>query len=182
MVGVPHRPQPCLDGRKVPAGQASTLNNTQHSTLNTQHSTLNTQHSTRLPAHKALLQMMIIHLPSPFAAQKYPPTTNPKPLTMHPQPSTLNPQHLTRYRSELLYTGPVDDACATAMRECDPNGPLMLYVSKMVPGADKGRFIAFGRVFAGTVQVDTTIYEPSMIQQFMSLQYEPSSDATNCEP
>lgn len=78
-----------------------------------------------LPAHKALLQMMIIHLPSPHQAQKY--------------------------RAELLYTGPTDDACCTAIRECDPNGPLMLYVSKMVPGADKGRFIAFGRVFAGTV-------------------------------
>jgi hypothetical protein len=27
----------------------------------------------------------------------------------------------------------------------------MLYVSKMIPTADKGRFVAFGRVFAGTV-------------------------------
>ncbi len=25
----------------------------------------------------------------------------------------------------------------------------MLYVSKMVPTADKGRFVAFGRVFSG---------------------------------
>ena len=29
--------------------------------------------------------------------------------------------------------------------------PLMLYVSKMVPSADKGRFFAFGRVFSGKV-------------------------------
>merc|ERR1712227_697350 len=28
----------------------------------------------------------------------------------------------------------------------------MLYVSKMVPTSDKGRFYAFGRVFAGTVK------------------------------
>lgn len=28
----------------------------------------------------------------------------------------------------------------------------MLYVSKMVPTSDKGRFYAFGRVFAGTVR------------------------------
>ena len=27
----------------------------------------------------------------------------------------------------------------------------MMYVSKMVPTSDKGRFYAFGRVFAGTV-------------------------------
>lgn len=27
----------------------------------------------------------------------------------------------------------------------------MMYISKMVPSSDKGRFIAFGRVFSGTV-------------------------------
>jgi elongation factor 2 len=84
-----------------------------------------------LPAHKALLEMMILHLPSPAAAQKY--------------------------RAELLYTGPIDDACGTGIKNCDPNGPLMLYVSKMVPGADKGRFIAFGRVFSGTVSAGNKI-------------------------
>jgi hypothetical protein len=30
-------------------------------------------------------------------------------------------------------------------------GPLMMYVSKMVPTSDKGRFYAFGRVFSGTI-------------------------------
>ena len=37
------------------------------------------------------------------------------------------------------------------MRNCDPKGPLMIYISKMIPAADKGRFYAFGRVFSGTV-------------------------------
>lgn len=37
------------------------------------------------------------------------------------------------------------------MRNCDPKGPLMMYVSKMVPTNDKGRFYAFGRVFSGTI-------------------------------
>lgn len=36
-------------------------------------------------------------------------------------------------------------------RNCDPDGPLMMYVSKMIPTSDKGRFVAFGRVFAGTI-------------------------------
>jgi elongation factor 2 len=27
----------------------------------------------------------------------------------------------------------------------------MMYISKMIPTSDKGRFVAFGRVFAGTV-------------------------------
>lgn len=78
-----------------------------------------------LPAADALLEMMIIHLPSPKNAQKY--------------------------RCETLYEGPQDDECAKAIKTCDSNGPLMLYVSKMVPTSDKGRFYAFGRVFSGTV-------------------------------
>ncbi|KAJ0231815.1 Transcription factor [Hirschfeldia incana] len=78
-----------------------------------------------LPASGALLEMMIFHLPSPSKAQ--------------------------RYRVENLYEGPLDDKYATAIRNCDPDGPLMLYVSKMIPASDKGRFFAFGRVFAGKV-------------------------------
>ncbi|CAG8715977.1 10096_t:CDS:2 [Acaulospora morrowiae] len=79
-----------------------------------------------LPASDALLEMIVIHLPSPVTAQKY--------------------------RAESLYEGPADDECAIGIRDCDPNAPLMLYVSKMVPTSDKGRFYAFGRVFSGTVR------------------------------
>jgi len=79
-----------------------------------------------LPASDALLEMLVVHLPSPVKAQ--------------------------RYRVENLYEGPMDDECAEAIRSCNPDGPLMLYVSKMVPTTDKGRFYAFGRVFAGTVK------------------------------
>ncbi|KAH0467634.1 hypothetical protein IEQ34_002667 [Dendrobium chrysotoxum] len=80
---------------------------------------------TWLPASNALLEMMIFHLPSPAKAQKY--------------------------RVENLYEGPLDDQYANAIRNCDPEGPLMLYVSKMIPASDKGRFFAFGRVFSGKV-------------------------------
>ncbi|KAF7170838.1 hypothetical protein CNMCM5623_003338 [Aspergillus felis] len=79
-----------------------------------------------LPAADAMLEMICIHLPSPVTAQKY--------------------------RAETLYEGPMDDDCAIGIRDCDPKAPLMLYVSKMVPTSDKGRFYAFGRVFAGTVK------------------------------
>ncbi|RKF65957.1 Elongation factor 2 [Golovinomyces cichoracearum] len=79
-----------------------------------------------LPAADALMEMMILHLPSPVTAQ--------------------------RYRAETLYEGPSDDEACIAIRDCDPKGPLMLYVSKMVPTSDKGRFYAFGRVFSGTVR------------------------------
>lgn len=79
-----------------------------------------------LPAADALLEMIAIHLPSPLTAQAY--------------------------RCETLYEGPMDDECALGIKSCDPNAPLMLYVSKMVPTSDKGRFFAFGRVFSGTVK------------------------------
>ena len=88
-----------------------------------------------------MLLMITIHLPSPLTAQ--------------------------RYRMEILYEGPHDDPCALAIKSCDPKvpnyhtlphnyhtpsqGPLMMYVSKMVPTVDKGRFYAFGRVFSGVV-------------------------------
>merc|ERR1712166_568170 len=79
-----------------------------------------------LSASDALLEMIVIHLPSPAAAQKY--------------------------RVESLYEGPLDDAAANAIRDCDQNGPLMVYISKMIPTPDNARFIAFGRVFAGTIK------------------------------
>jgi elongation factor 2 len=78
-----------------------------------------------LPAGDTMLQMICIHLPSPVTAQKY--------------------------RMEMLYEGPHDDEAAIAIKTCDPNGPLMMYISKMVPTSDKGRFYAFGRVFSGKV-------------------------------
>jgi elongation factor 2 len=78
-----------------------------------------------LPAGDALLQMITIHLPSPVTAQKY--------------------------RMEMLYEGPHDDEAAQGIAQCNPDAPLMMYVSKMVPTTDKGRFYAFGRVYSGTV-------------------------------
>nr|GFB38748.1 elongation factor 2 [Tanacetum cinerariifolium] len=62
-----------------------------------------------------------------------------------------SPHSAQRYRFENLYGGP-SDTYTNAIKECDPNGPLILYVSKMFPDAsDKGRFFAFGRLFAGKI-------------------------------
>merc|ERR1719389_629099 len=77
-------------------------------------------------AAEALLEMIIMKLPSPKKAQQY--------------------------RAAYLYEGPVEDACGQSIKNCDKNGPLMIFISKMVPTNDKGRFYAFGRVFAGTVE------------------------------
>lgn len=78
-----------------------------------------------LNAADTLLTMIVLQLPNPRVAQKY--------------------------RVENLYEGPMDDEAANAIRNCDPKGELMMYVSKMVPTSDKGRFYAFGRVFSGTI-------------------------------
>ena len=79
-----------------------------------------------IDASEALIEMIILHLPSPKVSQKY--------------------------RTLYLYQGPMDDECAKAMIECDPNGPVMMFVSKMIPTSDNGRFYAFGRVFSGRVK------------------------------
>merc|ERR1711935_1272749 len=44
-----------------------------------------------------------------------------------------------------------DDEAAVAIAACDKDGELMMYISKMVPTSEKGRFYAFGRVFSGTI-------------------------------
>ena len=51
-----------------------------------------------------------------------------------------------RYRMEMLYEGPHDDECALGIKTCNPEAPLMMYVSKMVPTSDKGRFRSIHRL------------------------------------
>jgi len=107
-----------------------------------------------LPAGNAMLQMIVIHLPSPVTSQ--------------------------RYRAELLYEGPSDDEACMAMKNCNAQGPLMMYVSKMVPTSDKGRFYAFGRVFAGTVATGqkVRIMGPNYVPGHKSDLYEKSIQRT----
>jgi elongation factor 2 len=94
-----------------------------------------------IPAADAILEMIVVHLPSPAVAQGY--------------------------RMETLYDGPLDDEAATAIRTCDTSegAPLMMYISKMIPSGDN-RFTAFGRVFSGKVSTGQKVrilgpnYEP----------------------
>jgi len=107
-----------------------------------------------LPAGDAMFQMIVIHLPSPVTAQKY--------------------------RAELLYEGPNDDAACQGIMNCDPNAPLMMYVSKMVPTSDKGRFYAFGRVFSGKIATGqkTRIMGPNFVPGKKEDLYEKSIQRT----
>jgi elongation factor 2 len=79
---------------------------------------------TWLPVADTVIDMVIDHVPSPVVAQKY--------------------------RVDVLYNGPTDDMYYKAIKECDPNGPFIMYVSKMIPTKDNSHFYAFGRVFSGT--------------------------------
>jgi elongation factor 2 len=45
----------------------------------------------------------------------------------------------------------MDDAAGTAIKACAKSGGSRVYMYKMVPTSDKGRFYAFGRVFSGTI-------------------------------
>merc|ERR1719230_2104289 len=51
----------------------------------------------------------------------------------------------------------MDDSAAKSIRACDPKAALSMYISKMVPTSEKGRFIAFGRVFSGTIATGQTV-------------------------
>jgi len=93
-------------------------------------------------AAEALLEMIIMKLPSPVKAQKY--------------------------RAAYLYEGPADDQSCMAIKTCDQNGPLMVFISKMIPTNDKGRFYAFGRVFSGVVSSGQKV-------RIMGPNYQPGS-------
>jgi elongation factor 2 len=93
-------------------------------------------------AADALLEMIVMKLPSPVKAQNY--------------------------RAGYLYEGPIDDPCGQAIKNCDQKGPLMVFISKMVPTSDKGRFYAFGRVFSGVVSAGQKV-------RIMGPNYKPGS-------
>lgn len=98
-----------------------------------------------IPAGPAVLDMVIDIAPSPVVAQKY--------------------------RSDYLYTGHEEDDALRSMRACDKNGPLVLYISKMIPDKQNSRFFAFGRVFSGTVQTGQKIH-------IMEADYKPGEGKT----
>ena len=79
-----------------------------------------------VPAGDELLNICINHLPSPFSAQLY--------------------------RFSNCYTGDSTSDEAKYIKNCDlsNSAPLSMHICKMIPTAKKG-FIAFGRVFSGTL-------------------------------
>ena len=71
-----------------------------------------------LPASRALLESIILHLPSPKLAQ--------------------------RYRAELFCAAAPDHPAGTALRACDAFRPALVYVARQIPATDGKHFIALG--------------------------------------
>ena len=99
------------------------------SKFNTQTDLFNLVMKLWLPMEACVLNTMINNIPSPILGQSN--------------------------RINRLYSGPLDSKAADFIRSCDSSdqAPMTFYVSKMIPLAKKrGQFIAFGRVFSGTIK------------------------------
>ena len=83
------------------------------------------------PLHVALLDMIVEHVPNPKVAQ--------------------------RYRVPKLWRGDLNSEIGRAMLECDPEGPTVIAVSKVIADPHAG-FVVTGRVFSGTVRPGEDIW------------------------
>jgi len=86
--------------------------------------------ATYFPIHKAILEMVVDHLPNPIEAQKY--------------------------RIEKIWDGDIDTELGKAMVNCDPNGPLIVCLSKVQ--VDKHGLISTGRIFSGSCKSKMEIF------------------------
>ena len=84
-----------------------------------------------MPVEKAVLDMAIEFLPSPLNAVK-----------------PLSEGGYDRARS--TWSGDMDSALGKQLQHCDPNGPVMIVLSKMILFKAK-RVVAMGRIFSGTL-------------------------------
>jgi translation elongation factor EF-G len=67
------------------------------------------------------------------------------------------PLEAAKKKVEHLYTGPLDSRLAKNMIACDPEGILMVHVTKLYPSNDASSFTALGRVFSGTLTKGMTV-------------------------
>ena len=58
---------------------------------------------------------------------------------------------------EKYYTGPLNTKVATAMSQCDQDGPLVIQITKLFNTADASRFHSFGRIMSGTARANQQV-------------------------
>ncbi|MDO8125190.1 MAG: GTP-binding protein [Candidatus Hermodarchaeota archaeon] len=83
-----------------------------------------------LPIHKPILMMILESLPSPSQAQSY--------------------------RTQHIWKGQLDSPAGAALQECNPEGPLIFEVTKILSEPKLG-VIAIGRIFSGTMKKGTQV-------------------------
>ena len=83
------------------------------------------------PVHHAILEMVVDHLPNPKEAQKY--------------------------RIGKIWDGDLGSEVGKAMINCDPEGPLIICLSKVQ--ADKHGLVGTGRVFSGKCSMKEEIFQ-----------------------
>jgi len=84
-----------------------------------------------LPLHKAVLDMVIEHIPNPIEAQKY--------------------------RVPKIWRGDLDSEVGQAMLNCDENGPVAFMVTNVLVD-EKAGLIATGRLLSGTLRPGMEVY------------------------
>jgi len=83
------------------------------------------------PLYIALLDMVVEHVP--------------------------NPREAAKYRIPKLWHGDLNSELGRAMIECNPNGPTVICISKVIDDPHAG-LVATGRVFSGTVEPGMEVY------------------------
>ncbi len=84
-----------------------------------------------IPVHEALLDMVALHVPDPIEAQSY--------------------------RVERLWRDKHDEELFNALKNCDPNGPLIMGVNAVRIDPHAG-IVVTGRVFSGTLREGEDVY------------------------
>lgn len=98
-----------------------------------------------------LVDMVVEHIPSPKEAAATKVCLRlvfPRSLLALPYLHALCPLQIKH-----TYTGPLNTELAESMLNLDPEGPTVVFVSKMYHTADAQEFRAFGRVLSGTLKV-----------------------------
>jgi U5 small nuclear ribonucleoprotein component len=63
-----------------------------------------------------------------------------------------NPLENAKNKTERTYTGPMNSSIAGSLSTCNPDGPLIVQVTKLYSSSDARTFQAFGRVMSGTMR------------------------------
>lgn len=113
-------------------------------------------------AADSILNMCVEHLPSPTEAQKNRISVLFKGVRSSERKESSEESDKDQDEEDKMQEGQEsseeetkkyadDDSAIEAMEKCDPNGPTMIFISKLFP-LDHN-VVAFGRIFSGTVRV-----------------------------